>query len=83
MGAAASVVPDYVGDDSNRPKEFVLRRLPDAIEECLYVHEKFPLIIDPTEQAGRFLKYQSGSASLSTKKNQLYFMLSISTWLPY
>jgi hypothetical protein len=56
MGAAAGI--DYAGSEINneKPKEYVLRRLPDAIEECLYVHEKFPLIIDPTEQAGRFLK---------------------------
>ena len=42
-------------------KEVVLKKLPDAIEESIYVHEKFPLIIDPTEQASRFLKYQSGT----------------------
>lgn len=38
-----------------------LKKLPDAIEEAVYVHEKFPLIIDTTEQAGRFLKYQTGT----------------------
>lgn len=32
-----------------------------AIEESVYVHEKFPLIIDPTGQAKMFLKYQTGS----------------------
>ena len=30
-----------------------LKAVPEAIEESLYVHEKFPLIIDPTEQASR------------------------------
>ena len=38
-----------------------LKKLPDAIEESVFVHERFPLIIDPTEQASRFLKYQMGS----------------------
>lgn len=38
-----------------------LKKLPEAIEESVYVHEKFPLIIDPSEQASRFLKYQMGS----------------------
>jgi hypothetical protein len=32
-----------------------------AIEESVYVHEKFPLIIDPTGKAKMFLKYQTGS----------------------
>jgi hypothetical protein len=35
-------------------KNIQLRQLPDAIEESVYIHEKFPLIIDPTEQASRF-----------------------------
>jgi hypothetical protein len=37
-----------------------LRGLPAAIEESVYVHERFPLIIDPSGQAARFLKYQLG-----------------------
>lgn len=37
-----------------------LRGLPAAIEESIYVHERFPLIIDPSGQAARFLKYQMG-----------------------
>lgn len=40
---------------------FVFKKVPDAIEESLYVHEKFPLIIDTSEQASRFLKYQTGT----------------------
>jgi hypothetical protein len=41
--------------------QVTLKKLPDAIEESLYVHEKFPLIVDSTEQGSRFLKYQMGS----------------------
>lgn len=64
MGASASVsVPIAVenADDVVIQKSVELKKLPDAIEEAVYVHEKFPLIIDTTEQAGRFLKYQSGT----------------------
>lgn len=65
MGAAASVAsnsaPITEGETKNNPKVVELKKLPDAIEEAVYVHEKFPLIIDTTEQAGRFLKYQTGT----------------------
>ena len=54
MGAGASVVDGGI-------KQYVLKQLPEAIEEAVYVEEKFPLLIDPTEQASRFLKYQMGS----------------------
>ncbi len=37
-----------------------LKKLPDAIEEAVFVHEKFPIVVDPSEQAARFLKYQNG-----------------------
>ena len=40
---------------------FPLKKLPDAIEEALFGYEKFPIIIDPEEQASRFLKYQAGT----------------------
>jgi hypothetical protein len=54
MGAAVSVSHDEA-------KVIHLKQLPDAIEEALYVHEKFVLIVDTSEQASRFLKYQVGS----------------------
>ncbi len=56
MGTGASV------EGEQTPVKVIgLKAVPEAIEESLYVHEKFPLIIDPTEQASRFLKYQMGS----------------------
>lgn len=65
MGAGASLI---ASDDTSpaiqieEPIKIVhLKNLPEAIEEALFVHEKFPLIIDPSEQASRFLKYQLGS----------------------
>lgn len=64
MGAAASVsAPTNTSDAgaTGLPKSVDLKKLPDAIEEAVYVHEKFPLIVDTTEQAGRFLKYQTGT----------------------
>jgi hypothetical protein len=38
-----------------------LKGLPDAIETAIFVREKWPMVIDPTGQAGRFLRYQRGS----------------------
>ncbi|CAM9382190.1 unnamed protein product, partial [Discosporangium mesarthrocarpum] len=42
-----------------------LKELPGAIEDAIYVKEKWPVIIDTTGQAGRFLKYQRGSYLLA------------------
>ena len=47
------------------PRVTQLKQLPDAIEESIFVDECFPVIIDPTEQAGRFLKYQVGTFILA------------------
>jgi hypothetical protein len=41
--------------------QVILKQLPDAVEEAVFVNEKFPLVIDPTGQAGRFFKYQTGA----------------------
>jgi hypothetical protein len=58
MGSTVSVV------NANKEVEILtipLKKLPEAVEEAIYVHEKFPCVIDPTEQANRFFKYQSGA----------------------
>lgn len=57
MGAAVSVVTESLLEIP----QVVLRKLPEAVEEAVYVHERFPLIIDTTEQASRFFKYQTGA----------------------
>ena len=62
MGGAAGVMLDQQA--SNEISEVItinLKKLPEAIEESLFVQEKFVLIIDQTEQASRFLKYQMGA----------------------
>ena len=64
MGAGASIgdVPVIAAAGEEIPiKSCMLKQLPDAIEEAIFQDEKFPLLIDPTEQASRFLKYQLGS----------------------
>ena len=61
MGASVSVKNDIATTPSVPFKMISLKQLPDAIEDALYVSERFPLIIDPFEQASRFLKYQSDS----------------------
>ena len=68
MGAGASV-GNAAGmeeegaqhDDVQEEKEVLLKGLPDAIDEAVYTHERWPLIVDPDGDASRFLKYQRGS----------------------
>ncbi|KAL3667405.1 hypothetical protein V7S43_007632 [Phytophthora oleae] len=38
-----------------------LKELTDAMDTAVYVAEKFPLVVDPSGQATRFLKYQRGT----------------------
>jgi hypothetical protein len=38
-----------------------LRGLPDALDAAVYVHNRWPLVVDPTGQAARFLQYQHGA----------------------
>ena len=56
MGAGASARAE---DKPSKP--IVLKALPAALEHVIYVEEKWPLVVDPTEQASRFLRYQRGS----------------------
>jgi hypothetical protein len=58
MGAGTSVTPP---SEVSKPVEIGIKGLPEAIEEAVFVHEQFPLIIDPTGKANMFLKYQLGS----------------------
>ena len=63
MGAGASAAPS-VSEDSTQatePIKCALKGLPDAMDEAVFVREKWPLVVDPTGQAGRFLRYQRGS----------------------
>ena len=61
MGSASSII----SNEQVEIKSITLKKLPEAIEESIFIHEKFPYIIDPTEQAARFLKYQMGSFILA------------------
>ena len=38
-----------------------LKALPDALDNAVFAHGKWPLVIDPEGQARRFLQYQRGS----------------------
>jgi hypothetical protein len=51
--------------------EYTVKELPDQIEHSLYIDEKFPLIIDPTNKARTFLKYQLGSFIKHSEFHQL------------
>eukprot|EP01039_Chlorochromonas_danica_P004234 gene4234-4653_t len=61
-GASLSALSTSPNGGSNNPiVEVVLKQLPEAVEESIYIHERFPLVIDPSEQAARFFKYQTGA----------------------
>lgn len=57
MGGAISAFPTAV-ETARNIKDVHLKQLPDAIEEAIFIHEKFPLIIDPTEQAARLSRFK-------------------------
>ena len=57
MGGAISALPTAV-ETARNIKDVHLKQLPDAIEEAIFIHEKFPLIIDPTEQAARLSRFK-------------------------
>ena len=59
MGAAAGVFDGEEASYSN--VEVSLLQLPLALEEASNVIEKFAIIIDPSQQAHRYLKYQPGA----------------------
>lgn len=59
MGASASVVDGQ--DTSSSSREVSFLELPQAMDEAINVLEKFALIIDSSEQAHRYLKYQPGA----------------------
>ncbi|KAG7396013.1 hypothetical protein PHYBOEH_002885 [Phytophthora boehmeriae] len=48
-----------------------LKELTDAMDTAVYVEEKFPLVVDPTGQATRFLKYQRGSMLMAANPSDM------------
>ncbi|KAF4323358.1 hypothetical protein BBO99_00003296 [Phytophthora kernoviae] len=48
-----------------------LKELTDAMDTAVYVEEKFPLVVDPTGQATRFLKYQRGSMLMAANPAEM------------
>ena len=60
-----------IGDEENpeptaegnaiQTMETNLKGLPDALDTCVYINEKWPLIVDDQDCATRFLKYQPGN----------------------
>ena len=63
MGAGASVGEEggaaAVEEDESGPVNCTLQEMPEKIEEVVYVAEKWPCVIDMTEQAGRYLRYSA------------------------
>ncbi|GMF20394.1 unnamed protein product [Phytophthora fragariaefolia] len=48
-----------------------LKELTDAMDTAVYVAEKFPLVVDPTGQATRFLKYQRGTTLMAANPSDM------------
>lgn len=48
-----------------------LKDLPDAMDKAVYVLERFPLVVDPSGQATRFLKYQRGCVLMVGKPSDM------------
>ncbi|CAM9684160.1 unnamed protein product, partial [Hapterophycus canaliculatus] len=48
-----------------------LKGLPGAIEEAIYVREKWPMIVDPEGQATRYLRYQRGALLLGDNRSDV------------
>ncbi len=73
MGAAASVpVQKAAGyEEESGPVTAPLKGVPQAIENAIYIQERWPLIVDPTEQAGRFLRYQRGSFLMAESERDM------------
>jgi len=62
--AHSSSTRDRMADEAKDGEHVItvaLRELPEALDRAVYVHERWPLVVDPTGQAARFLKYQRGS----------------------
>lgn len=65
MGAGASTAVAEMSEFT-----ISLKKLPETIEEVVYVHERFPVIIDPTRKARMFLQYQAGTFLLAEELNE-------------
>ncbi|KAG1695240.1 hypothetical protein DVH05_020620 [Phytophthora capsici] len=48
-------------EDETKMMHVTLKEFTDAMDTAVYVAEKFPLVVDPSGQATRFLKYQRGT----------------------
>ena len=67
-----------------------LKGLPDVLDTCVYINEKWPLIIDDQDCATRFLKYQPGNflwahspkdVAKENLRKSLLGSLQFGTWL--
>ena len=61
--------PADVEASSEPSIQVVLKGLPDAIDTACYMYERWPLVIDPTGNAARYLKY-NGSYVMATLPSQ-------------
>lgn len=57
-----------------------LKELPDAMDRAVYVLERFPLVVDASGQATRFLKYQRESMLMAGNPADMRPSRSAGTW---
>lgn len=81
MGGAISSPPQV--ESVRNLKDVQLKQLPDAIEEAIFIHEKFPLIIDPTEQAARLLDLDTAQRVKLMLSLNLLKVLKVPNWSLY
>ena len=71
MGGGISVNHSNENQLTIKIPEYSIKELPEQIEQSIFIFEKFPLIIDPTNKAKLFLKYQLGSFIKHTEFQQI------------
>jgi hypothetical protein len=48
-----------------------LKGLPDALDAAVYLHERWPLVLDADGQATRYLQYQNGQVLHASSREDM------------
>lgn len=67
MAAAASETAEEEAKPASAVRPINLFKLPTELNDCVYTSEKYPLLVDPTGQAGQYLKYRARYLSVFKK----------------
>lgn len=61
----AETLEDKLEDYQTPEIETALKALPDSMDAMVYQHERWPVLIDPSGQGSRFMRYQRGTFLLA------------------